>query len=199
LPTGGSNSRFDVCRAPIEGRSSAAGANGAYGWGDLRNGAGYFGDPSGAMGGVTAGYNYQIGQFVTGLEGDFDFGDVSKKETFNADGSFGKLDMQEFATVRARFGVALDRALLYVTGGYADGEIHGALFDALAPAYASGNTWQSGYAIGAGLEYAFTNNVSVKAEYLFSQLGEKTLSTPDYTAKPGQDISMIRAGVNYRF
>jgi outer membrane immunogenic protein len=107
--------------------------------------------------------------------------------------------MQEFATIRARFGVAMDRALLYVTGSCAGGEVHGALFDSLASAYASGNSWQSGYAIGAGLEYAFTTNISVKAEYLFSQLAEKTLSTPDYSAKPGLDIPMIRAGVNYRF
>ena len=61
------------------------GANGLYGWGDTHGpGAAVFGNPSGGMGGVTAGYNYQIGQFVTGLEGDVDFGDISNNQTVDA-------------------------------------------------------------------------------------------------------------------
>ena len=88
-----------------------------------------------------------------------------------------------------------------MTGGYAGGEVRGSLFDATLPASFSNSGWQSGYAIGAGIEYAFTNNISVKAEYLFSQLGEKTYfaADPTFANRSGLDVSMVRAGINYRF
>jgi outer membrane immunogenic protein len=177
------------------------GANGLYGWGDVHGAnSGVFGSPTGGMGGVTTGYNYQIGQFVTGIEGDFDWGDISQNKNLGG-GDSSKYHVQDFATVRARFGVAMDRALLYVTGGYAGGEIHGTLIDAALPAAFTNNSWQNGYAVGAGIEYAFTNNISAKAEYLFSQLGSKSYAAGDPTlaTRTGLDISMIRAGVNYRF
>jgi outer membrane immunogenic protein len=175
------------------------GANGMYDWGSVHGGHGLFENPTGGMGGVTAGYNYQIGQFVTGLEGDLDWGDVSGRKGIDATGSYTKTDMTAFGTVRARAGIALDRALLFVTGGYAGGDVHSAIFDSVTPAYASTSSWQNGYAVGGGLEYAFSNNISAKAEYLFSQLQGQGLSTPTYSAKPGLDISMIRAGINYHF
>jgi outer membrane immunogenic protein len=177
------------------------GINGFYGAGDVHGpNSGVFGSPSGGMGGVTAGYNYQFGQLVTGIESDFDFGDVSDNKSL-AGGDFSKYHVSDFATVRGRVGVALDRALLYVTGGYAGGEIRGTVVDAGIPAAFSNSSWQSGYAVGAGIEYAFTNNVSAKAEYLYSQLGEKTYGAADPTLlnRSGLDISMVRAGINYRF
>ena len=175
------------------------GVNGGYDWGSIRNGNGVFGNPSGGMGGVTAGYNYQMNQFVVGLEGDFDWGDVSNRRTLDAFGSFSKVNLEDFATVRARAGVAMDRALLYVTGGYAGGELNSRLLDATTASFASNNSWQSGYAVGAGIEYAFTPNISGKAEYLFSQLDGARLTTPAYAAKSSLDLSLLRAGVNYRF
>ncbi|HEV3043883.1 MAG TPA: outer membrane protein [Roseiarcus sp.] len=175
------------------------GVNGSYDFASVQDGAGIFSNPSGGMGGGTVGYNYQFGQFVAGLEGDFAFGDVSNKQTIDPAGSFTKLNLEDFATARARLGFAMDRALIYVTGGYAGGEVHGAIFDANTGFYASNNTWQNGYAVGGGLEYAFTNNISAKAEYLFSQLNGTSIATPTYAAKPGLDVSLIRAGLNYRF
>jgi outer membrane immunogenic protein len=177
------------------------GANGVYGWGDVRGpNNGVFGSPSGGMGGITAGYNYQISQFVVGLEGDFDWGDISENKTL-AGGDFSKYHVSDFATVRGRAGVAMDRALLYVTGGYAGGQIRTTLVDAAIPAAFTNSSWQSGYAVGAGIEYAFTNNISAKAEYLFSSLGSKNYAVADpvLSTRSGLDISMIRAGINYRF
>jgi outer membrane immunogenic protein len=175
------------------------GVNGGGAWGSLNHDDGVFGDPSGGLGGLTTGYNYQISQFVVGLEGDFDWGDISSKRTIDGAGSFGKLNLNEFATVRGRAGIAMDRALLYVTGGYAGGELHSRLFDANTGTIASDDTWRNGYAVGAGIEYAFTQNVSAKAEYLFSQLGGKEIISPTYAARSGLDVSMIRGGINYRF
>jgi outer membrane immunogenic protein len=175
------------------------GVNGGGGWASLRHNDGVFRGPSGGLGGVTAGYNYQIGQFVAGLEGDFDWGDISSRRTLDPAGSFGKINMSEFATARARLGVAFDRALLYVTGGYAGAEVHSRLLDATTATFTSDDSWRNGYVVGAGLEYAFTQNVSAKAEYLFSQVGGTTLATPTYAGRTGLDISLVRAGINYRF
>ena len=175
------------------------GVNGGGGWASMNHNDGVFNGPSGGLGGVTAGYNYQMNQFVVGLEGDFDWGDISSRRALDPFGSFGKIDMGEFATARARFGVAMDRALLYVTGGYAGGEVHSRLLDATTASFASNDSWNSGYAVGAGIEYAFTQNISGKAEYLFSQLGGTTLATPTYAGRTGLDISLVRAGINYRF
>jgi outer membrane immunogenic protein len=175
------------------------GVNGGGGFASMNHNDGVFNGPSGGLGGVTAGYNYQMNQFVIGLEGDYDWGDISSRRTLDPFGSFGKINMLEFATARARFGVAMDRALIYVTGGYAGGEVNSRLLDATTASFSSSNAWENGYAVGAGIEYAFTPNISGKAEYLFSQLGGTTLATPTYAGRTGLDISLVRAGVNYRF
>lgn len=177
-----------------------AGVNGSYNWAQVQhNYLNAFGNPSGGMGGLTAGYNYQIGQFVTGIEGDYDWGDVSHKQGF-IDGSSSKLNMEDFMTLRGRFGMAFDRALIFGTAGYAGGNVHGTYYDAPGNFASSTTKWENGYAVGAGIEYAFTNNISVKAEYLFSQLGNRGFfsQTPVYT-RTGLDVSTIRAGVNYKF
>ena len=83
------------------------GVNG--GWGGGTNG-GDFGSPTGGLVGGTVGYNYQVGQFVAGLEGDWDWADLNK----NGVNGLGPYQQQGrlAATARARAGVALDRALL---------------------------------------------------------------------------------------
>src|SRR6185503_17792061 len=80
-------------------------------------------DEGGFVGGAQAGYNYQIGSFVVGLEGDIQYADFGGDDRFDFDGD-GILDddfntSDWFGTVRARAGVAFDRALIYATGGFA--------------------------------------------------------------------------------
>jgi outer membrane immunogenic protein len=164
------------------------GVNG--GWGGTSGGKG-FGNVDGGVVGGTVGYNYQINQFVIGMEGDWDWADLSK-HGINALGSYhNKID--DLVTVRARAGYAIDRALLYVTGGYAGAE------DKISvPGYSS-TDWHSGGVIGAGVEYAFTNNISAKAEYLYAPLGDKTYSNGVNSAKSDVNLSLVRAGLNYKF
>jgi outer membrane immunogenic protein len=167
------------------------GANGGYGVGDLTNSR--FGAPSGGLVGGTAGYNYQIGQFVAGVEGDLDWADMTKSGT-NAIGAY-KSDVSTLATARARAGFAVDRALLFVTGGYAGAEMK----DTYA-GIGSQSDWRNGGVIGAGLEYAFTNNISAKAEYLYAPLTDKTyFGGTAGVEKSGVDMSLVRAGLNYKF
>jgi outer membrane immunogenic protein len=176
------------------------GVVGSYGWGSMHGpNSGIFEDPDGGFGGITGGYNYQIGQFVMGLEGDLTWGDVSGRQTLDNFGSYTKDRVSDLDTIRGRAGIAFDRALIFVTGGYAGGDVRTSYFNALSGAYFSHDSFQSGYAVGGGLEYAFTNNLSAKAEYLFTSLGETSYYAPQYVAKAGMDINQVRVGLNYRF
>ncbi len=167
----------------------------------------------GFMIGGTVGYNYQIGQFVVGLEGDLAYADLGQSVVTVAGPVATTLsqDMTYFGTVRGRIGVAFDRFLVYGTGGLAFADQKSTL--ALAGV---GSTWYGqkdevryGYTIGAGAEYAFTNNWSAKIEYLYYDLGKNNVVAP-LVAGPGAPGvfgtssneargSIVRAGLNYRF
>jgi outer membrane immunogenic protein len=107
-----------------------------------------------------------------------------------------------FGTLRGRFGYAMDRMLFYITGGYAGANMHGTLSDASANPnlmYSQSN-YLNGYVLGLGLEYAIGYNLSLKAEYLYSDFG-----TANYfggsrdSLSAGTHFSTLRAGVNYHF
>ena len=172
------------------------GVNGGYGFGSGGNAT--LGNPSGGLVGGTVGYNYQIGQFVTGLEGSLDWADLTKSQTL-LDGSLTKARVDSLGDILARFGFAADRALFYVAGGYAGGDVRGADSTAAGLSY-SNSGWQNGWALGGGVEYAFTNNISLKAEYLYSQLSDKTYfaGSPD-VVKTGVNVNAFKTGINYKF
>lgn len=174
------------------------GANVGYGWGKhTKDSAKLFGKPNGAVGGVTAGYNVQNGNIVMGVEGDL--AKTGEVETREHVGGYAKSHLKTLGTARARVGVAADRALFYVTGGYAGG----ALTTKVQPAGAQGykeTKWLNGYAVGGGVEYAATDNVTVKGEYLYADLGAKSYGgAPAPAAKTGFQDHLLRGGVNYKF
>jgi outer membrane immunogenic protein len=108
-------------------------------------------------------------------------------------------------TARLRAGYAVERALLYVTGGYAGASIDakysnpGSTVPVVAASSGSTSQLHHGWALGAGLEYAFTRNISMKGEYLYANLGEKPSFAAPYATKIDPSISTVRMGVNYRF
>lgn len=179
------------------------GLNAGYGWGSFTNGSEQlFGKPSGFTGGITGGFNWQAAQnFVLGLEGDWDLTGVKNTNQLPFFGFNGQGKLNSLATVRARAGFAADRALVYLTGGLAMGSVSNNVNDWRAvPFFGSSSSFQAGFALGAGLEYAFTDHVSARAEYMFTSLASKELFTfsPDWV-NSGLNVSQIRAGVNYRF
>lgn len=157
-------------------------------------------DSGGFTGGAQIGYNYQIGQFVVGLETDIQYSDLSGKTrpvTF-ADGNVGvgRGEVEYFGTVRGRIGAAFDRALIYVTGGLAYGETKFRGLDTTAGLSFSKSKTTAGWTIGGGLEYAFTDNITAKAEYLYVDLGDNRY----YGANKAETkFSVVRAGLNYKF
>ena len=72
-------------------------------------------DGDGTLGGVYGGYNYQMGSFVMGVEGDVQFGEVDPNNIL--DQVTQEIDFM--ATVRGRLGYAHERTVAYVTGGVA--------------------------------------------------------------------------------
>jgi len=164
-----------------------AGVNAGYAWGTPKGAAdATFGSIDGAQVGGTVGYNHQMGQIVLGVEAD----DAWSNARGNKAGATSKTT--NVATARGRIGYAVDRVLLFGTGGYAGGSID------RTQAGVSANDWHHGYALGGGMEYAFTKNVSAKAEYLYTDLASKT-DTAGAPSRAGATANTVRMGVNYKF
>ena len=97
------------------------------------------------------------------------------------------------STVRARFGYAADRVLFYGTVGGAFGNV----VANVAPTFQS--TSRAGWTAGAGIEGAFTNNLTARVEYLFVDLSSATFNAaPGVTVKLN-NLSLIRVGLDYKF
>jgi len=158
-------------------------------------------------GGLTAGYNVQYGAAVFGIEADINWTSFDRTLTNPAFGSQFDAKWNWFSTVRGRFGLAFDRALVYATAGVA---IVGQDLKAFYPgdqcgdvACAKAKKTEVGLALGAGAEYALGNNWSFKAEYLFIKLPSKEAN--DFAVNDSAafqfttDAHFARIGLNYRF
>lgn len=172
---------------------------------------------NGFAGGLQLGANYQINQFVIGAETDIMALTSSKKNNFAmASGTYGsfKDSSNWLGTTRIRLGFTpVDRLLVYGTGGAAYGSVKHSAF-AVAPGVGNA-VWSGsksdtkfGWALGAGAEYAFTNNITGKLEYLYYDLGRSnvTMAAVNAPAAGAAPVlraenrgNLIRAGLNYKF
>jgi outer membrane immunogenic protein len=176
------------------------GINGGYGWGtsDWTVPA-VSTKPSGWLIGGTLGYNYQVGSWVLGLEGDWDWSDIKDSV---ACGAFScETKNPWFGTVRGRIGYAFDRWLPYFTGGVAFGKVEASSTNPAAPGASDTRT---GWTVGGGLEYAFLGNWSAKLEYLYVDLGSFDCSAScsgvaGVASNVDFKTNIIRAGLNYKF
>ena len=159
------------------------GGNLGYGWGDVSNNGA---KPSGVLGGLQAGYNWQNGAWVAGIEADL--------QLSSADDTFApwKFSNPWFGTVRGRVGYAFNSILLYGTGGLAFGALKAQL-----PGGLSESNTSAGWTIGAGAEFALNQNWSAKVEYLYVDLSDKNFLMTGMSN--GYQFSTVRVGVNYRF
>lgn len=155
----------------------------------------------GALGGLTLGYNYQVDRWVFGAETDISAADLhGRTDTIPGwgcgTGCQTKVDW--FGTVRARAGIAFDTTLPYITGGLAYGHVKGYIDE--APAY-SGTGTSVGWTIGGGVEHALTDHFSVKAEYLYVDLGKIKIENFGSFGQGYADakFSTARIGLNYKF
>jgi outer membrane immunogenic protein len=181
----------------------------------------------GFIAGGQVGYNYQLpNNIVVGLESDAQWSDVKESEHEKATsaliGISGgtlrftdlRIGLDWFGTTRLRLGYALGRFLPYITGGVSYGQVTSSgsqfvsqfVFGQPGTAFGSASTTHAGWAAGAGAEYAVTDNISLKTEYLFVQLGGVSGSEVGF-APPGVGsfktgtfgTNIVRAGLNWRF
>ena len=159
-------------------------------------------DPKGVTGGLHIGYNWQVNQFVLGLEGD-----VNGSSYRGSSAAFAGLGTETVRTdidgsLRGRIGWAWDRVLIYGTGGAAFGPQHhvfnvGGVIDSDSPT-------RVGWTAGGGLEYAIDNNWSIRAEYRYTDFGHSTLSLINNTGgllsvRSHDTDNRVQAGFSYKF
>jgi outer membrane immunogenic protein len=161
-------------------------------------------DKNGLTYGILAGFNYQIGQLVLGVEGDFQGWTVGKIRYTAVTGDFLTAHSKWGGTIRGRLGYAADRALLYVTGGAAF--VSNETSIPTTGISIGGDDTRLGWTAGAGLDYAFTNNWFAGIEYRFSQYQAKTFVYPIPILNLGlvgfrQELSsnQVTARIGYKF
>jgi outer membrane immunogenic protein len=140
-------------------------------------------------GGMVLGYNHQMDNIVFGVEADIALQDIDGSSTLPAPHT---QDIDLTYGARLRLGYAMDNTLLFLQGGIAAAE-----FDAdLAGGASIASDTLLGFQVGAGIEHAFTENWSVRADYLYTNY-ESVKGNPPVTFNP--DGHNIRLGVSYLF
>jgi outer membrane immunogenic protein len=154
--------------------------------------------------GILSGYNYQIGQLVLGVEGDFTGWTVGKIRYTAVTGDFLTAQSKWGGSIRGRLGYAADRALFYVTGGAAF--VSNETSIPLTGISIGGDDTRLGWTVGGGFDYAFPNNWFTGVEYRYSQYESKTFIYPIPVLNLGlvgfkQELSsnQVTARLGYKF
>lgn len=173
--------------------------------------------PKGWLAGLTLGYNFQSGNFVYGVETDLAFASIGghgQGSSSDPAGPLGIVNVQTdtkidtLGTLRARVGYAFGSTFLfYGTGGLAYGHdkvaygiqdgIGGPLFRTEA------SKWNFGWTAGLGVEWAMMSRWTIKAEYLYYDIGknDQTFNPFGLTANLSAPMkgNLVKLGLNYRF
>ena len=163
-----------------------------------------------ALGGQ-AGYNFQVGKLLLGVEGDYGFSNAEGgKPCPNANFFSCTAEIDNLVFVTGRVGLVRDRAVYYLKGGLAIADVTtgfeqnggGLSTFPLVPNDHKTET-MTGWALGAGMEFAITDRWSVKGEWMHFDLGSATFGTTcpstDCTMRGKVEGDIARVGVNYHF
>ena len=149
-------------------------------------------DGDGPMGGLYAGYNYQTGSYVLGIEGDVNFGHVDPNNLLDE----VEQEIDFMAAIRARVGWAHGNTLIFGTAGiaWADSEI-------TLPAFGESDSHtHTGWTIGGGVEHAFTDHLVGRMEYTFADFDSKTYNyTPGQVITGLDEVHSVRVGAAWKF
>jgi outer membrane immunogenic protein len=188
------------------------GVDGGYGWQNVRETGIVGGLPNyqlnfratGPIGGGHVGFNWQVNQFVFGMEGDVLGSSMRVNGPFNPflfSNSVWQSGVE--GSIRGRIGVAFDRFLVYATGGVAfetfrlrENFLFGpALGEAFTPS-------RAGLTVGGGVEYAFTNNWLARVEGRYSDFGtfnNASVLIPGQFYRERVTEARITGGISYKF
>jgi outer membrane immunogenic protein len=166
----------------------------------------------GGFGGGQAGYNWQRGSIVLGVETDIQGSAINDKFARVIDAAGDNLNASKnidyFGTVRGRLGFASNNVLFYGTGGFAYADVRNTLLvtNGGLSANLTDSSTKTGYSAGLGVEYAYDRSWSFKAEYQYIALGGSTLIAPVVppngvvinSNRLSNDFYTLRLGVNYK-
>ena len=182
----------------------------------------------GWLGGLQAGYNWQNGQWVYGIETDFQWTGEKRQHNWSDPGSTCTNDedfippncdagpayvasewkLRWFGTLRGRVGFLVAPTwLAYITGGlaYGNAEYNFAFSQPGASiSYSLTNSVTNvGWTLGGGLETKIADRWTMKVEYLYIDLGEQTINTVDNDGNPFSvqnklRDNILRVGLNYK-
>lgn len=193
------------------------GAQAGYAWGDSTytepEYPGYEAhfDPDGFLGGIYAGYNYQLGNnVVLGGELDFALSGVDGESLYYSDytedpwdDTLGTAEMKWSGALRARAGYAFDRFMPYLAGGVAFARYEYGIWDSSDDTGFNASETMTGWTIGGGAEYAATDNLILRAEYRYSDFGDNRVDEAATTGWYTNDVDLkthdIRLGIAYKF
>jgi outer membrane immunogenic protein len=175
-------------------------------------------DTGGTFGGV-AGWNWQQGSFVYGLEGDWSWVGAKASDSHSqpnspfSDTTIQSADVTWLATVRGRVGLAFDATLVYVTGGVAFGHVKNSFTVLNGPAFGSPvasafteDKTKVGWTAGVGLQHMFAPHWVGRAEIRYVDLGSSNVSCTSatfnctgYHGKFSNSLVMGLVGLDYKF
>ena len=167
--------------------------------------------PDGVIGGAQAGYNWQTGPLVLGLEANFEgsgLAAAARRPAFRLSAGCWRRATRSSSPGLERcgreFGYALGSWLLYATGGGALGQLDTNATAATGSFFAADNrkATRDGWTLGGGVEVELATHWTAKVEYLYLDLGSRTtmfLLSPAISNASRLTANVITAGVNYRF
>lgn len=153
----------------------------------------------GVVGGGHIGYNYQVSQFVFGLEGDIEGTNFNGNGTSNGNtwANTTRADLE--ASIRARAGIAWNQILFFLTGGGTYANFHNTVQNPPGTFFAGDSFGRIGWTGGGGVEYAIDPNWSVLIQDRFSEYGHHDLDTGAEFIHEALYDNRIEAGFSYRF
>jgi len=168
---------------------------------------------TGGTAGALAGYNWQQGNFVYGVEGDWSWIGARANQLAIVDTNTSvstSFDVNCLATLRGRAGLAFDATLAYVTGGLALGHVKNnvdAIFAGSGQvASFSQNRTKVGWTAGVGVEHMFSRHWTARAEFRYVDLGKTTVSCRDnlgscvsYRGDFSNTLKLGLVGLAYKF
>ena len=137
------------------------------------------------------GYNVMLSSgFVLGIEADIGTANAGNSDIVDT----SRLAIDTFGSVRGRYGYAIDRFLVFGTAGFAFANLTTASANLLVE-----DKMQTGFAVGGGIEYAFTPSLVGRAEYIYSNYGDVSLRQGNTLTDLTNDMHLARVGLSYRF
>lgn len=173
------------------------------GWGnhDFSNTAGFANsyDSKGYLVGGLLGLNWQFNRWVLGVETDLSYSRIAGDD----DGIGGATDQTKLrwlGSARARVGYTFDTWLVYGTAGFAYGSLRHSSF--APPLLDTFSSTETGWTVGAGIEYALSDHWSARLDYRYYDLGSYSRSTPANGVAPysvDNTFHILTFVANYKF